>query len=126
MNTPTYAQEHAAIVETVGKYIAGGTQADSALMQPAFSEHAIMYSAKDGELAGGPIARLFDTVDNRFVASPDALAAVTSVDIVGNAASVRLDIDGLSGSRFTDFFHLLKVEGEWKIISKIFHAHPAA
>ncbi|WP_162246083.1 nuclear transport factor 2 family protein, partial [Variovorax sp. Root318D1] len=31
----------------------------------------------------------------------------------------------VSGFCFTDFFHLLKVEGRWTVISKIFHTHVA-
>ncbi|EJM69986.1 hypothetical protein PMI29_01691, partial [Pseudomonas sp. GM49] len=46
-----------------------------------------------------------------------------SIDIVGTTASARVDTDNLSGFRFTDFFHLLKVEGEWTIVSKIYYSH---
>jgi hypothetical protein len=37
---------------------------------------------------------------------------------------VRLELDNWTGHRFTDMFTLLKVDGEWKIISKVFHLHP--
>lgn len=42
------------------------------------------------------------------------------------AASVRIDTNNLSGFCFTDFFHLLKVEGKWTGVSKIFYTHVAA
>ncbi|MGF6170535.1 hypothetical protein M2426_004150 [Pseudomonas moraviensis] len=31
----------------------------------------------------------------------------------------------MSGISFTDFFHLLKVDGKWAVVSKIFHTHVA-
>ena len=35
------------------------------------------------------------------------------IDIVGTVASSRVDTDNLAGVRYTDFFHLLKVDGRW-------------
>jgi hypothetical protein len=45
------------------------------------------------------------------------------MDIVGTIASVRVETDDWTGHRFTDFFNVLKLDGEWKIMSKIFHLH---
>lgn len=53
-------------------------------------------------------------------------AAVVRVDIVGTAASARIDTDDISGFRFTDFFSLLKINGRWSVVSKIYHTHAAA
>ena len=39
------------------------------------------------------------------------------------AASARIDTNDISGFCFTDFFNLLKVEGKWTVISKIYHTH---
>lgn len=36
---------------------------------------------------------------------------------------MTLATDNVSGFRFTDFFNLLKVEGQWTILSKIYHTH---
>ena len=48
----------------------------------------------------------------------------TSIDVVGTCASVRLDMDNWTGHRFTDFFNLVKFDGQWKVVSKVFHLHP--
>jgi hypothetical protein len=85
-----------------------------------------MYSVgPDGKLAGGGIPLLFEGIDKDFRPSPDAMAAITRIEIVGTAASARIDANGVSGLSFTDFFHLLKVDGQWTVISKIFQAHAA-
>ncbi len=127
MSKPTYVPEYQAIVEVLNKYNEGGKQAKSSIMKPAFAEKATMFSVDDdGKLTGGAIPLLFDGIDSGFRPSPEAQSAIVRVDIVGTAASARIDTNDVSGFCFTDFFHLLKVEGQWTIISKIFHTHAAS
>lgn len=124
MNTTTYVQDYQAIVRVLEQYNAGGARADSSIMRPAFNAQATIFGIDgDGKLAGGPIEGLFATIDTAFRPSPEAQAAIVRIDIVGTAASARVDTDNISGYRFTDFFNLLKVDGEWTIVSKIYHTH---
>ncbi|MFM9924755.1 nuclear transport factor 2 family protein [Variovorax sp. H27-G14] len=126
MSKTTYVQDYQAISEVLNKYIEGCKQAKSSIMKSAFDPKATMYSVgADGKLAGGPIALLFEGIDKDFRPSPDAQAAITRIEIVGTAASARIDANGMSGLSFTDFFHLLKVDGQWTVISKIFQPHAA-
>ena len=55
----------------------------------------------------------------------DVVARVTIVQIVESVAIVRVDADNWTGHRFTDFFTMLKVDGAWKIMNKVFHLHDA-
>jgi hypothetical protein len=34
-----------------------------------------------------------------------------------------VELDNWAGHRFTDVLSLLKVDGEWKIVCKVFHLH---
>ena len=43
---------------------------------------------------------------------------IDSIDISGNAAMARVTLDYPAGT-FTDYFVLLKVDGEWKIANKV-------
>ena len=52
------------------------------------------------------------------------ISYATSIDVVGTVASVRLDTDNWTGHRFTDFFNLVKIDGQWKVVSKVFYLHP--
>ncbi|WP_460372018.1 nuclear transport factor 2 family protein [Pseudomonas sp. Tul1A2] len=124
MSKPTYVEEYQAITEVLNKYIEGCKQAKSSIMEPVFSEQATMFSVDgDGKLAGGAIPILFSGIDKDFRPSPDAKTAITRIEIVGTAASARIDANDMSGIAFTDFFHLLKVDGKWTVISKIFQTH---
>ena len=124
---PSYVQDYQAIVEVLNKYIEGCKQARSTIMKPAFSEKATIFGVDaKGKLTGGSIQELFDAIDNPpFRQSPEAQSVIVRVDIVSSAASARIDSNDVSGFSFSDFFNLLKVEGTWTIVSKIYHTHVA-
>lgn len=126
MTKPTYTQDYKAIEHLLlNQYSEGGKQAKSEIMKPAFNEVATMYSVdENGNLAGGPVAEsLFPVIDNHFKPSENPTVAIAYIDITGTAAAARVDTDNLSGYGFTDYFNLLKVNGKWTIVSKIFHGH---
>ena len=49
---------------------------------------------------------------------------MVSIDIINTIAAVRLELDDWNGHRYTDLLTLLKANGEWKIMNKVFHEHP--
>ena len=127
MSKPTYVHDYQAISDVLNQYLEGCKQAQSIIMKPAFHPQATMYSAgPDGKLSGGPIPILFEGIDKDFRPSPEATAAITRIEIVGTTASARIDANDMSGISFTDFFHLLKIDGQWTVISKIFYTHAAS
>lgn len=124
MSKPEYVLEYTAIVEVLDKYNEGLRQARGSIMKPAFDERATIFGVDvEGKLSGGAIQALFDGIDNAFRPSPEARGAIVSIDIVGTAASARVDTNDVCGFCFTDFFNLLKVQGKWTIVSKIYHNH---
>ncbi len=48
---------------------------------------------------------------------------IESIDISGNAASAKIILD-YPTVRFVDYMTMLKINGEWKIVSKVFYAEP--
>ena len=48
---------------------------------------------------------------------------IESVDVTGNAAQAKIVLD-YPTARLTDYMTLLRIDGEWKIVNKIFHAEP--
>ncbi|RUW45532.1 MULTISPECIES: nuclear transport factor 2 family protein [unclassified Mesorhizobium] len=44
------------------------------------------------------------------------------LDITADAATVKVE-DEFGSMKFTDYLSLLKVAGEWRIVSKIYHLH---
>ena len=77
-----------------------------------------------GSLFAGPIKQLFAWNDENGPAT-ELQSRIASIDLVGTVAIVRLELEDWTGHRFTDLFTLLKLDGEWKIMNKVFHLHPA-
>ncbi|WP_122408823.1 nuclear transport factor 2 family protein [Pseudomonas viridiflava] len=125
MNKTSYVQEHQAIVNVVNKYNEGCRQAVSSIMKPAFSDQATIFGVNaESKLVGGPIQGLFNSIDKPpFHFSSEFCGVIASIDVVGNAAIARIDSNDFSGFCFTDFLSLLKVEGEWTVVCKIYHTH---
>jgi hypothetical protein len=125
MTKPTYVDDHAAITEVLNKYIEGCKQANSAIMKPAFAEEATIFGIENGKLSGGAIEALYKGIDTSFRPSPEARAVFAYIDISNSAASARVDTNDVSGFCFTDYFNLLKADGKWTIVSKIYHTNDA-
>jgi len=115
-------QEYDAIVRTVQHYIDGGRSGKGADMKPAFHPGATIFGYVGPDLFAGPIQGLFDWNDQNGPAT-QMQVRIAKVDIAETVATVRLEIDNWTGHRFTDIFALLKVDGEWKIMCKVFHLH---
>jgi len=118
----TNVKESDAIAKVVQHYIDGGRSGKGDDMKPAFHKDATIFGYAGADLFAGPIQRLFDWVDGNGPA-PGLQARIASIDVVDSVATVRLELDNWIGSRYTDMFTLLKVDGEWKIMNKVFHLH---
>lgn len=110
------------ISNTIQHYIKGAVLGSGDAMKPAFHTDATIFGYIGEDLFAGPIQKLFDWNDSNGPAK-DLVAKITNIDIVGSVASARVESEKWTGNKFTDFFNLLKVNGEWKIMNKIFYLH---
>ncbi len=122
-NAPTNVSEYDAIAKVVQHYIDGAKSGRGDDMKPAFHKDATVFGYVGDDLFAGPIQNLFDWNDQNGPAT-GLQARIGSNDPVGTVATVRLELDDWTGHRFTDLFTLLKVDGQWKIMNKVFHLHP--
>ena len=110
------------IEKTVQFYIDGAKSGKGDDMKPAFHKDATIFGYIGDDLFAGPIQKLFDWNDKNGPAT-ELETRMASIDVVGTIATVRLESDNWTGHKFTDFFTLLKVEGTWKIMNKVFYLH---
>ena len=121
----TELSDYEAIANTVQHYIDGARSGEGDRMKPAFHEDATIFGYVGSDLFAGPIQNLYDWNDQNGAAS-GLQARIVAIDLVGSAATVRLELDNWTGHRFTDFFTLLKLDGDWRIMNKVFHLHPSS
>ncbi len=119
----TTVSEYDAIANTVQHYLNGAKSGRGADMKDAFHPGATIFGYIGADLFAGPIQKLFDWNDQNGPAT-ELQSRIASIDIESTIATVRLELDNWTGHKFTDMFTLLKVDGEWKIISKVFYLHP--
>ncbi len=123
-NAPTNVSEYDAIAKVVQHYIDGAKSGRGDDMKPAFHKDATIFGYVGADLFAGPIQQLFAWTDENDPAT-GLQARITSIDLIDTVATVRLELDDWTGHRFTDLFTLLKVDGEWKIMNKVFHLYPS-
>jgi len=120
MTTTETEIERGAITSVVEAYIDGARTGDADKLMEAFDQRAWMFGSLGGQRVDIPIAEMIEMVQAQPMGETYE-ARITSVEQVGDAARVTLDETGCWGSvSFTDFFGLSKINGDWKIVSKVF------
>ena len=125
MSELTYVQEYNAITEVLNKYLEGNSKGNSEATKLAFHAKATFFGVSGNEVVGPEIQKLYGIVDT-LEPSPNAQTAIARIDVAGTAANARVDSENVAGNRFTDFFNLLKIDGRWIIVNKVYHIYPVA
>ena len=111
------------IRHVVTSYVDAYLNADVATLKEVFADDAVMNGYLGDRLIEGTPAFF---IENVAKAPPIAQQGGTptleigEVEIRGNVAAVTLQERDFGGRNFTDFMHLIKRGGVWKIISKTF------
>ena len=103
-------------------YIKGAISGNSNDMKPSFHKDATWYGYVGDDLIEGPIQGLYDWHDNNGAAS-NLIYSIAAIDIIGNIANVKVELDNWTGLRFTDLLNLLKIDGQWQVMNKVFYLH---
>lgn len=111
------------IIEALNHYVNGAVSGSSEEMKQGIHKDATMFGYFQGVgFMDGPIQNLYDFADDTGPAK-SLKSRIDILDITETAASARIIIEDWNGVNFTDYMNLLKVDGEWKLINKIFHHH---
>lgn len=115
--------DYAGVRATIESYLNGHATGDPSYMRRAFLPTAHVEGIRDGEFTSWTL----DHYCSLFPGTPAADEAsrrrhIDMIEISGIAAIAKATL--VHGAiTFTDYFLLLKVEGEWKIANKVYHAH---
>lgn len=123
MTDPANNDDSSQIQAVMQTYIEGGRTGSVDNLRPIFHEFATICGYVGPDLFVGEIEKFYDWHAGNGPAA-DLVAGDTRIDVAGSAASVRVELDNWTGHRFTDFFTLVKLDGRWQIMSKVFFLHP--
>lgn len=120
---PPDPQDAEAVRSVLLRYVEGYINADEALLRAVFAHDAVMNGyVGDRLVTGSPDPFIARVLSEPSLASLglDLRYDIEQLAITGNAASATLKEYGFGAFNFTDYMHLLKRDGTWKIISKTF------
>ena len=111
--------DDALIRETLTKYIDGSTGGQPALLKEAFHPNLNLYYVKNNTVATwSGVAYIEDTKEGKPTGEK---GKILSVDYENNAAIAKVEIAHPdSPTPYIDYFMLLKTNGTWTIIHKMF------
>lgn len=114
--------DEAAVRQAVQYYFDGGKHRDSVALRKAFHPDARMLFARDGKLVVVPIGEYIALVAENALKPGEVdptRRRVTSVDVTRDAAMAIVELER-PDAVVTDYMSLLKVDGRWLIVNKIF------
>lgn len=123
---PAAAQEseEAAVRAAIEHYFQGHATGQGEHFRKVFHPDAKLFFIRDGKLTQWTSEEYISRASGKPAADEaKRKRTIDSVDISGNAAFVRLTLDYPSVV-FTDYMSMLKIDGQWKIVNKTFHAKP--
>jgi len=109
-----------AITAVVQMYVDGATKADVGALKEAFHESARLFGNQGDERYDMPIGDFFEYVATTPVPGPGFRSRIMSIEVVEDAAVAVLALDDYHGMDYVDFLSLIKVDGTWKIVIKLF------
>jgi hypothetical protein len=123
-STAPAAADDAAVRAAVNHYLLAHSTGDGNHIKDVFHPELKMFFARDGEIRFRPGPEYIAGFSGRPAADEaQRKRRIESVDITGTAAMAKVILDYPTAT-LTDYFQLVKANGEWKIVSKIFHSEP--
>ena len=114
-------RDYHAVVAVAQKYVDGLRVGSVEGVAEAFHHEAVMYGFTNSELLGGPIQNLFDFVQKNGKA-PGIVTHLDVLAITPTTAVVRVDREkDAIGADYNDYLTLIKINGGWKVIAKVYH-----
>jgi Putative lumazine-binding len=120
-DAPTELQ---AILELLGRYFDALHTSDAALLADVLQPRALYATASDGELLRWSMPEYLAVVAHREspAARGDARTdAIESIAFAGPVTAMARVHCSIGAKRFVDLLSLVKLDGRWWVMSKVFH-----
>lgn len=116
-------QDYKDVLAVVNGYVEGLKTGNVAQLKNTFHQDAVMYGHLGKDLSQGSIQNLYAYVE-KFGAAPNIVTNVTVLHKTPTTATVRVEMEhDAADEDFTDYHSLIKINGEWKVVAKLFHLY---
>ena len=116
-------QDYEDVLAAMEGYVQGLKTGNIAELKKTFHQDAIMYGHLGNDLSQGSIDNLYTYVE-KFGAAPNIKTNLTVLHKTPTTAIVRIEMEhDAADEDFTDYHSLIKINGEWKVVSKLFHLY---
>ncbi len=114
-------KEFNAVEAVARKFIEAVKNGNSEIVKPYFYEKAVFFGQLNEEVyQSGDIQEFYNTIDKMGACRDDYIARVDVLVLEKTIAVVRVIEDNWHGYKFTDILNLNKINGEWKIVAKVY------
>ena len=120
--------ELSAISEVINKYAEGCHTGNIALLREAFHPNAMMYGSSGEQTIVTPIEGLYSFIEANeppVKTGEQHQCFISSIQYQGGAANVEMIQEAGYGHDYTNYFQLIKIDGNWMIVSKTYNATPS-
>lgn len=116
-------EDYKEVVSVVQGYVDGLQSGNIEELRKTFHEDAVMYGFTEGGLLGGSINNLYTYVE-QFGAAKNIRTRLDVLHKTPTTAVVRVEMEeDAAGGSFTDYHSLIKIDGNWKVVAKLFHLY---
>lgn len=116
-------QDYDNVLDVVKGYVEGLRTGNVEQLKKTFHKDAIMYGHLPEGLAQGSIENLYTYIE-KLGAAPNIKTHLTVLHKTPTTAIVRVEMErDAADEDFTDYHSLIKVDGEWKVVAKLFHLY---
>ena len=113
--------EEAAVRQAIEHYFRGHATGDGEHFKKVFHPDSKLFWVNDEKLNQRTSADYIAGASGTPPADEGSRKRrIVSLDITGNAAVVKIELD-YPGALITDYMSLLKIDGTWKIVNKMFY-----
>ena len=126
-NLQTLGIEYVAVIEVLKKYYDALYRCDTELLSRVFHSSAQYFTASGGELLHLDLKTYFPIVEQRISPQSSGEAygfSIDSIEFVGDVTAIARMRSSMLSKNFIDLLALIKIDGKWQIISKVFHYIP--
>ena len=114
--------DEAAVRQVIDTYFRGHATGVADTMRAAFLPTAHIEGIRNGTFTSWTVDQYVGGFRGQPAADEAArVRTIDSIDVSGSAAMAKATLKH-GATTFTDYFVLLKVDGQWKIANKVYHA----